>query len=151
MTPDIAFLLAVVCVAIVLFAVERVPADVVGLGVMMALVLGGILEPEAAFAGFGSSTVMMILGLLVMTAALLRTGVVELAGRAILRRAGTDPGRLLVLVTISVATLSAFISNTAAAAFFLPIVMGVAVRSKTSPSRYLLPMAFAAILTSRSR
>ena len=148
MTPDIAFLLAVVCVAIVLFALERVPADVVGLGVMMALVLGGILEPEAAFAGFGSSTVMMILGLLVMTAALLRTGVVELAGRAILRRAGTDPGRLLVLVTISVATLSAFISNTAAAAFFLPIVTGVAVRSKTSPSRYLLPMAFAAILTS---
>ena len=148
MTPDIAVLFAIVVVAVVLFAFERIPADVVGLGVMLSLVLTGILEPEAAFAGFGSETVMMILGLLVMTAALLRTGVVEMAGRAILRRAGKDPKRLLVLITVSVAALSAFISNTAAAAFFLPIVMGVALRSGTSPSRYLLPMAFAAILTS---
>ena len=148
MTPEVILLLSIVGVAVVLFAFERIPAEVVGLGVMMSLVLGGILEPEAAFAGFSSATVMMILGLLVMTAALLRTGVVEMAGRAILRRAGTDPGRLLVLVTVSVAALSALISNTAAAAFFMPIVMGVAVRSKTSPSRYLLPMAFAAILTS---
>ncbi|HUP21139.1 MAG TPA: SLC13 family permease [Gemmatimonadota bacterium] len=148
MTPEIALLLSIVGIAIVLFAFERIPADLIGLGIMLSLVLTGILVPEQAFAGFGSDTVMMILGLLIMTAALLRTGVVEMAGRAILRRGGTDPDRLLVLVTVSVAALSAFISNTAAAAFFLPIVMGVALRSGASPSRFLLPMAFAAILTS---
>jgi di/tricarboxylate transporter len=148
LTAAIALLLAIVCVAIVLFAFERIPAEIIGLGVMIALILTGLLSPEEAFAGFGSSTIMMILGLLIMTSALLRTGVVDMAGRAILRRAGTDPGRLLVVVTVSVAVLSAFISNTAAAAFFLPIVMGVALKAKTSPSLFLLPMAFAAILTS---
>jgi di/tricarboxylate transporter len=132
----------------VLFAFEWVPADVVALGVMLSLILTGMLAPEEAFAGFGSDTVIMILGLLIMTAALLRTGVVDLAGRAILGRAGNDPFRLLVLVTISVAALSAFISNTAAAAFFLPIVIGVGLKAGVNPSRFLLPMAFAAILTS---
>jgi di/tricarboxylate transporter len=147
-TPEILLLLAIVTVALVLFTLSWIPEDVVALGVMLSLVVTGLLEPQQAFAGFGSDTVLMILGVLIMTAALLRTGVVEMAGRAILRRAGTDPYRLLVVVTVSVATLSAFISNTAAAAFFLPIVMGVALKARISPSRFLLPMAFAAIITS---
>ncbi|MFN2421895.1 MAG: SLC13 family permease [Gemmatimonadota bacterium] len=131
-----------------LFSFEWIPADVVALGIMLSIVLTGMLPPEKAFAGFGSDTVLMILGLLIMTAALLRTGVVDRAGRAILQRAGSDPFRLLVLVTISVALLSAFISNTAAAAFFLPIVMGVGLKAGLSPSQFLLPMAFASIVTS---
>lgn len=148
MTPQIALLLVILAVALVLFSFEWVPADVVALGVMLTLVLTGLLTPEAAFAGFGSDTVMMILGLLILTAALLRTGVVDMAGRAILRRGGKSPQRLLVLVVVSAAVLSAFISNTAAAAFFLPIVMGIAARAKVSPSKLLMPLAFASILTS---
>jgi di/tricarboxylate transporter len=148
LTPDIVILLSIVAVAVVLFTFEFIPADVTALGIMVSLILTGILPPEVAFAGFGSETVLMILGLLIMTAALLRTGVVDMAGRAILRRAGSDPGRLLIFVTVSVAMLSAFISNTAAAAFFLPIVMGLAIRAKVSPSLFLLPMAFASILMS---
>lgn len=148
LTTEIVLLLSIVGVAVVLFTFEWVPVDVTAIGVMMALVLTRILPPETAFAGFGSETVLMILGLLIMTAALLRTGVVDMAGRAILRRAGSDPNRLLVLVTVSVAALSALISNTAAAAFFLPIVMGLAIKTGSSPSRFLLPMAFAAILMS---
>src|SRR5690606_14634309 len=40
------------------------------------------------------------------------------------------------------------ISNTAAAALFLPIVIGIAAKAKVSPSRFLMPVAFASILTS---
>lgn len=148
MTLPIALLLALVLGSLVLFSIEWVPADVVALGLMLALVLFGILTPAEAFAGFGSDTVLMILGLLVMTAALLETGVVEIVGRWILRHSGTRPNVLLAVILIAVATLSAFISNTAAAAFFLPIVMGIAEKSRTSPSRLLMPMAFASILTS---
>jgi di/tricarboxylate transporter len=49
---------------------------------------------------------------------------------------------------ISSALLSAFISNTACTAFFIPIVIGVAARAKTSPSKLLLPLAFCSILSS---
>jgi di/tricarboxylate transporter len=147
-TPEIALLLTIVGISLILFSTEWIPADVTALGIMLAIVITGLLPPEEAFAGFSSDTVMMILGLLILTAALLRTGVVDMVGRAIVRRGGNDPMHLLILVTVSVAALSAFISNTAAAAFFLPIVMGIALRANISPSRMLLPMAFGAILTS---
>lgn len=148
MTGDIALLLAILGISLVLFWFEWVSADAVALGVLLSLILTGLVPPDRAFAGFGSDTVMMILGLFILTAALLRTGVVDLAGRAILRRAGTDPNRLLVVVMLAAATLSAFISNTAATAFFLPITIGVAARARVSASRLLMPLAFASILTS---
>ncbi|MBA2564523.1 MAG: SLC13 family permease [Gemmatimonadetes bacterium] len=148
MTLEIVILLVILAGALVLFTFEWVSPDVTALGVMLSLIVTGLLSPEQAFAGFGSDTVMMFLGLLILTAALLRTGVVEMAGRAVLRRAGKDPNRLLILVVLAVALLSAFMSNTAATAFFLPITLGVAARARVSPSRLLLPLAFASILTS---
>jgi len=148
MTVEILVVLAILLLAVVSFALDRVPADVTALGVMLSLVFTGVLPPERAFAGFGSHTVMMILGLLIMTAALQRSGVVEVAGRELIRRAGAHPERLLLIVIIAVAVVSTFMSNTAATAFFLPVVFGVASKLGQSPSRYLLPLAFASILTS---
>lgn len=148
MSPEILLLLVIIVVTLVLFSLERVPADVIALGVMLSLILTGLLTPEQAFAGFGSDTVMMILGLLILTAALTRTGVVDIAGRAVMRHTGQDPDRLLVIIVVAAAALSTFMSNTASAAFFLPIVLGAAQRTRTSASRLLMPLAFASILTS---
>lgn len=148
MTWEIGLLLGLVVVALVFFSFEWISTDVVALGLLLALVLTGLLSAKEAFAGFGSETVLMILGLLIMTSALVKTGVVDMVGRAILRHAGTRIGPLLGVIMISVAALSAFISNTAAAAFFLPVVLGVAAKSKVSPSCLLMPIAFASILTS---
>jgi di/tricarboxylate transporter len=148
MTMEIAICLATLGVALALFASERIPADVIALGVMLALAISGVLEPERAFAGFGSDTVIMILGLLIMTEALAHTGVVDAAGRAILDYTGRNSALLLPAIMGSVAILSAFISNTAATAFFIPIVLGFARKTGVSASKYLLPLAFASILTS---
>lgn len=147
-TTDIALLLGLTVLALVFFSLEWVPSDVVALGLLLALVLTGLVKAKDAFAGFGSETVIMIIGLLIMTTALVRTGVVELVGRALLRHAGTHANLLLALIMVSCAVLSAFISNTASMAFFLPIVLGVAAKAKISPSRLLMPVAFASILTS---
>jgi di/tricarboxylate transporter len=147
-TFQIGFLLLLIVVALVFFSFEWVSTDVVALGLMLTLVLTGLLPVKDAFAGFGSDTVLMILGLLIMTSALVHTGVVELVGRALIRHAGTRTNTLLAAVMIATAGLSAFISNTAAAAFFLPVVLGIAAKSKVSPSALLMPVAFASILTS---
>jgi di/tricarboxylate transporter len=147
-TFEIALLLGLIAVALVFFSFEWVSADIVALGLVLALVLTGLLPSKEAFAGFGSETVIMILSLLIMTSALQKTGVVDLVGRGILRHAGTKMNTLLAVIMISVAALSAFISNTAAAAFFLPVVLGVAAKSKVSPSCLLMPVAFASIVTS---
>lgn len=148
MTFEIGLLLCIIVLALAFFAFEWVPADVVGLGLVLVLILSGLLPAKTAFAGFGSDTVIMILGLLIMTAALLKTGLVDLVGRMILRRAGSNLNLLLLVIMLVVAALSAFISNTAAAAFFVPVVMGIAGKAKLSPSRLLMPVAFASILSS---
>ena len=148
MTPDIAILLAILFAALILFSFEWVSVDIVALGVLLALILTGLLPPDQAFAGFGSDTVILILGLLILTAALVRTGVVEMTGRWIMQYSGDSPNRALNVVTVAAATMSAFMSNTASTAFFLPIVIGLARRAKVSASKLLMPLAFAAILAS---
>ncbi len=85
MTVEIALLIAIATATLVLLALEWMSADVIALAMMITLTLTGLLPPDKAFAGFASDTVIVILGLLILTAALLRTGVVDLAGRAILR------------------------------------------------------------------
>ena len=135
-------------VAMVLFAVEIVSVDVIALGLMLTLVLTGLLPADRAFAGFGSDTFIVILGLLILTAALLRTGVMDLAGRAILRQTGSNPMRLLIVIVVASAGLGAFMSNTASTAFFLPVVIGLARRAQMSPGKLLLPLAFAGIVSS---
>lgn len=148
MTIEIGVMIGVILLAVVLFSLERIPPDVTGLGLMLLVTITGLVSPEQAFAGFGSEVVLMILGLLILTAALIQTGVVDYLGREILSRVGDDVGRFLLLIMISASILSAFMSNTGATAFFLPIVLSISRQLKVSPSRFLMPLAFSSILAS---
>jgi di/tricarboxylate transporter len=74
--------------------------------------------------------------------------VVEIVGRYVFDLAGRNPAIFLPVIMISVAVVSAFMSNTAATAFFVPLVIGYASRIGVSPSKFLLPLAFSSILTS---
>lgn len=145
---QIALVLILLLVIIVLFSLDRIPLELVALSLLSILLLSGVISPAQAFAGFGSDTVIMIVGLFVMTEALVRTGVVESLSRILRKRGGSDPFRLNVLMMLLVTLLSAFISNTAATAVFVPLVMGLARRSGFSPSKFLMPLAFASILSS---
>ncbi len=148
LTLPIALLLIILVITLILFSFEWVSADVVALGILLTLILLGLIPLEKAFDGFGSDTVMLILGLLILTATLVRTGVVELVGRGLQRRIGTSPNRMLLVIMSAAAGLSAFISNTAATAFFIPIVIGMSRRAKVNASQMLMPLAFASILAS---
>lgn len=148
MTLPIILLILIIIAALVLFSIEAIPADVVALGVMLALILLGIVPAETAFKGFGSDTAIMILGLLILTASLVRTGVVQILARRILRTVGDNQNRLYWVLMGTAGILSAFMSNTATAAFFVPMTIGLARRVKMHPSKLLMPLAFATILSS---
>ena len=145
---EIILILALLVLAIVLFSTDHLSFDVVGLLLLSVLLGTKILTPEEAFRGFGSDTIVMIGGLFVLSAALLRTGLIDRVGKLLQKHAGDNPHYLAILIMITVAVASAFISNTAATAFFLPAVIVVARRAKISPSKLLMPLAFASILTS---
>lgn len=148
MTFEIGLMIGIIILAVVLFSQERVPPDVTALGLMLLVAITGLVTPEQAFAGFGSEVVLMILGLLILTAALIQTGVVDYLGREILSRVGDNVGRFLLLLMVAAAALSAFMSNTGATAFFLPIVLSISRQLKVSPSKLLMPLAFSSILAS---
>jgi di/tricarboxylate transporter len=148
MTLDIFLILVTIVISLVLFSFDRLPADVIALGVLLFISITGLLPPDKAFAGFGSDAVILIMGLLILTAALIRTGVVDIIGREITRFTGNGSFRLLVVVMGASALVSSLISNTAATAIFLPVVIGIAHRAKMSTSKLLMPLAFATILSS---
>jgi len=148
MTLQMVLLIIIILAALVLFSIEFLPADVIALGLMMTLILTGILPARTAFAGFGSDTSLMILGILILTAALVHTGIVQILSQKIIQSVGDDKKRLFWIITGSAGIISSFISNTAAAAFFTPMTIGLSRRLKINPSKMLMPMAFATILAS---
>ena len=148
MTLPILLLLCILAIALVFFWTDWLSPDVTALGVLLALIVLKLVPLDEAFSGFGSDTVMVILGLLIMTAAFMHTGVVKVVSSRFLQFTSKRPARLLPATMIVVTLLGAFINNTASAAFFLPVLLGLSQQMKISASRLLMPMAFASILSS---
>lgn len=138
-------ILALFVAALMLFATEWLPVDVTALGLLSALLLTGLLTPKQAFAGFGSDTVLTLASLFILTRVLLRAGVIEWIGTSLARRARNAPAMLRGLLG-TVAGISAFTSNTATTAVFLPVVAGLSKRAGIGAGRSLMPLAFASIL-----
>ena len=118
--------------------------DLVAMLALLAAVLVGIVPADKAFSGFADDIVIIVASALLVSAAVAKSGVLE----ALLRRiapyahhAGSD-GRARHAVTV----LSAFVKNIGALAMMIPVAFQMARRTKTSPSRFLMPMAFGSLL-----
>jgi di/tricarboxylate transporter len=121
-------------------------ADIVALMLMLSLGLSGILTPQEAFSGFSRSSVVIMFSAFVLAEGLRRSGMTERMGFFILRLFGKGERRLIFGVMTASAALSLFMNNIAAASLMLPLLSGVARRSKVSPSKLLMPLAFGTIL-----
>ncbi|MCB1024587.1 MAG: SLC13 family permease [Acidobacteria bacterium] len=145
MSP-IAIVLILLLVALVLFATEKIPVDVVGIILVIGLVLTGVLTAKEGVAGFGDDIIITIAGLFVLTGGLVKTGLVDLIGRRLYKIAGDSELFLTALIMIVAAVSAAVLKNTTTTAMFVPVVMGLANRAKIPPSKLLMPLAFGAIL-----
>lgn len=142
----IAFVLLLLLAAIVLFASEKLPVDIVTLLALLALICAGILTPQEAFSGFGSEIIIILCSVFIISGALRESGVVDWLGDKLgtLNRGG-EKSQLAVLMG-SVAGFSAFMNNTTVTALLLGPVSGMARKQGLSPSKFLMPLAFASIL-----
>ena len=141
---DSTIVFAVLAVVVVLFVTNRVPVDIVAVGTALTLWATGVLDLNAALAGFGDPTVVYIASLFVVSEALDSTGVTTWAGQQLVHHAGASHRRLLVLMMLACAALTALISVNGAVAALLPVVVVTAVRTRQPASRLLMPLAFAA-------
>jgi di/tricarboxylate transporter len=143
---SIAIVLVLLAAALLLFSTERVSVDIVTLIMLVALVLSRILTIEEAFSGFSNEIIVILASLFVISGALERSGLMDALGSWLARIARGSCNRLVLIVMALVSFISAFMNNTTATAVMLAPVLGVARRSCVSPSKVLMPLAFASVL-----
>jgi di/tricarboxylate transporter len=110
----------------------------------MALWATGVLTLNQSLAGFGDPATIFVTSLFVVRGALEKTGVTAWTGQVLARGAGASRIRLIVLMMLFCAVLSALISVNGAVAALLPVVVVLAVRLKRPPSQLLMPLVFGA-------
>jgi len=145
MSP-IAITLILLLVAVALFATEKLPVDVVGILLVIALIMTNVLTVQEGLSGFGDNVIITIGGLFVLTGGLVKTGIVDLIGRRLYRIAGNNEFFLTALIMFVAAACASVLKNTTTTAMFVPVVLGLANRAKVPPSKLLMPLAFGAIL-----
>nr|WP_303627114.1 SLC13 family permease [Escherichia fergusonii] len=130
-----------------MFATGKVRMDAVALFVIVAFVLSGTLTISEAFSGFSDPNVVLIAALFIIGDGLVRTGVATVMGAWLVKVAGSSEIKMLVLLMLTVAGLGAFMSSTGVVAIFIPVVLSVSMRMQTSPSRLMMPLSFAGLIS----
>nr|WP_269060308.1 SLC13 family permease [Salmonella enterica] len=141
------WVLSLLAIAVVLFATGKVRMDAVALFVIVAFVLSGTLTLPEAFSGFSDPNVILIAALFIIGDGLVRTGVATVVGTWLVKMAGSSEIKMLVLLMITVAGLGAFMSSTGVVAIFIPVVLSVSMHMQTSPSRLMMPLSFAGLIS----
>jgi di/tricarboxylate transporter len=135
--------LVVLAAAMGLFASGRLGVDLVAMCTLAALVLLRLIAPSQVLDGFASQATATVAAMFVLSAGLVRTGIVQWLASRMDRLAGTGELRLLVVLCVTVAALSAFVVNTAVVAVFIPVAVVLARSRKVPASRVLMPISFA--------
>ena len=146
MTFDMWIALAILAFAILFFITEWLRVDMVALAVVVVLMLTGLVDVGEALSGFSNPAVLTIASLFVVGGAVLQTGLAGDIGKRILQIAGKDPLRLMVVIMLTVALLSAFMSDTGTVAVLLPAITSLALSAGISASKLLIPLAYGALL-----
>ena len=147
MNTDLAIVLGLLGLAIAMFVLNRPRSDGVGMLVLLALPLTGILTVPEALAGFSDPSVIMIAALFVLGEGLVRTGIARRLGDGLVARAGGSSARLLVMLMLIVAALGSVMSSTGVVAIFIPVVLRICARLRIAPGQLMMPLCFAALIS----
>ncbi len=145
MTPQAWLVLGVVAGTLVLLARERHPPSIVMFGAVVVLLVLGVVGPAEAFSGFSNPAPFTVGALYVVARAVEKTGGLQPAVHRVLG-GGDASRRSLAGLLFPAAAFSSFLNNTPVVAMVAPQVAAWANRHGRSPSRYLMPLSFAAIL-----
>ncbi|MEX2088415.1 MAG: SLC13 family permease [Bacteroidota bacterium] len=145
MTLEIGVVLLLAIIAVVLFASEKYPVDLVALMLMATLLLTGIVTAEEGISGFSNTATVTVGAMFILSAGLFKTGVVNFLGVQVIRVFRVNFWLAMATMMIVAGGLSAFINNTPVVAIFIPIMLSVAVNMNISASKLLMPLSFAAM------
>ncbi|MGE2833321.1 SLC13 family permease [Mycobacterium sp. SMC-4] len=139
---DATLSLVIVGVAVVLFIWNRLPVEVVAIGVALLLYFAGLVDTRTLFSGFGDAVIVFIASLFVVSEGLGASGITAWVSDRLARLAGQAYARLLGTVLTLGALISAVITVNGASAALTPVTVAVARRARIRPSKVLIPLAF---------
>jgi len=139
-------------ILVFLFVKEVFQPEVSAMLVVFTLVvftqldIGDFLTPHEAIVGLANDAVITVAAMFVISAGLMRTGVVGFIGDQIINLSKGKPILVLVYSLVAVAVFSSFINNTPVVVLFVPLMLRVCYKYDLSPSKYLIPISYASIL-----
>jgi di/tricarboxylate transporter len=152
MTWEILFIFGLLAFAIVSFIWERISADLTSLTVFGILLFVSMLTKsdalptlEATLGVFGNSAPLTIAGMFIVSAALERTGAIDLI-TGYLRKLVKLPYRgFMFIMILGVAGVSAFVNNTPVVIVLMPVILSLSREMDVASSKLLIPLSYASI------
>lgn len=129
--------LVILVLAVISFLMEKIPVNLTIMLSMTALVAFGIVDAKTAVSGFASTTILMLIGLVIVGGALFETGICDMIAQTVTKFAKTERMMIMSVMILS-AILSAGLSNSGTVAVFIPIIMGICAKTGFSHSRLLM-------------
>ncbi|TEA80035.1 SLC13 family permease [Allopusillimonas ginsengisoli] len=145
MTQPQWIILAILAATLCLFLYGRWRHDIVAAAALLASVIVGLVPADEAFAGFSHPAVVTVACVLILSSALLHTGVVDLLAQRVLPTEAGPTITIAALVGLA-ALLSSFMNNVGALALLMPIALQIAQRQGIAPGKVLMPLAFGTML-----
>ena len=129
-----------------LFVRETYPVEVTALGGAALMLVLGILPVKEGISVLSNSAPWTIVLMFLVMGGLVRTGAVEMVIRAAERHVGDRPKMTIVVLFTFIASASAFMNNTPLVAVMIPVVMQIAVKMGTAPSKLLIPLSYVTVM-----
>jgi len=139
--------IVIVLVVVVFFGLARryIAQDVAGMVAVGTLLVTGILALDDVLSVFSNPAPVTVGCILVLSTALVRTGVIDAFGQALVHIRWKRPPLAMIMMATVVCVMSAFVSNTPLVVILTPLIIALAHGLGAAPSRFLIPLSYAAI------
>jgi di/tricarboxylate transporter len=139
------FVFATLVLVLILFIRGRWRYDLVAIMALLLLTIVGLIPGDQAFYGFSHPAVITVAAVLILSRALMNSGLVDSIVR-MMARINQNPQLQLATLVAAVTVCSAFMNNIGALALFMPVAIRMARKNKRAPSIFLMPLAFGSLL-----
>ena len=136
----------VLCLSIFLFIKNTIVPELTGLLCVAIFIVTGVLSPQKALSGFGSPSLITLMGLFSISSALVKSGSFDRVRELLASENIKTSKRFITLLALVVTPISGIVPNTPLVASLLPLAEGWCVKRNISPSKVLLPLSFSVLI-----
>jgi len=146
MTTEAYITLVIIVISMFCFIKKNIPVDLVALGIMVSLVVSGVLDADEAISGFANQATLAVAAMFILSQALIKSNLIDFLSLFMEKLLNKGYRVSIISMATMVGGISAFINNTPVVATFIPVVNRTTKKLKRSPSKYLIPLSYLAIV-----